>query len=105
MTGMRSDSRLLHVLCENQLYRVNTKTKKTTVYKCRISKCLSRVYLDSSNTCRRVVNFKEHNHGDCEAFIKGVQFKNVIKHACMTATTTSEKKKSTREIFVDHFKQ
>lgn len=104
MSGLRSDSRLLHVLEENQLYRRNTSTKKNIIYKCRVPKCKSRVYLNSLNQCRRVANFKGHNHGDVDTFIEGLELKTKIKTACVTSTT-SEKTKSTRDIFFDYLSE
>lgn len=103
ITGLRSDSNLIHVIDEDQLYCINTNTSNSKIFKCRVRSCRSRVYLDVGNMCRRVRNFQHHNHGDSESFIEELKVRNKIKIAC--ATPSSDRQKTIKEIFEDIIKQ
>lgn len=81
--SLRRGSELLLILEENQVYRINTKTKKHFVYKCRKPNCNSRVNVSLDKlTVHRVPNFKDHIHGPQTEYINEAFVRDTVKKAC-----------------------
>lgn len=101
--GNRSDSKLLYVLSEKQIYKKNTKTLKHMVYRCYIEGCKSRV-LVNGNECQQVSDFKEHSHSENqEKTYKQMKVKSEIKAGCSStlALSSSSCVGSVRTLFND----
>lgn len=68
VTAKRSNGKLLYTTIDKYLYRKCSLYKSIYSYRCRVSKCKSRVYydLDSGNCFMRPKTFISHNHRDQE---------------------------------------
>lgn len=106
LKGKRSDSNLLYVKDEKQIYKKNFASKKKTTYLCYIKNCKSRVYLNNNNgdlMCHKVSNFIEHNHDNQEMDYKQFKLLNEIKTECKSVSALkSGACVSVREIYEKH---
>lgn len=96
VSGTRSDSKLLYVVAEEQLYQTCTKHKRNIGYRCRqknINNCSVRVFYEYAS--QTITNRKNiHNHGSQKAEYVENKLKSNIetevkKLSALTSTSTN----------------
>lgn len=99
--GKRANSKLLHTIDEQQLYRRRVKHGRTTQYDCYINTCNAKVFFDDElNSLKRKEKHDRHNHG-ANDMISTLQLSESIKKRCRSAAMAgrNENDGNVRDIF------
>lgn len=87
ITGKKSNSVLLYVIEEKQLFKVKSKTNKKTYYVCYEKKCSARLELSVNGFCSRPKKYTDHNHGNQESKYNEITCIDDIRKDCLTAAS------------------
>lgn len=86
ITGLRVGTSLMYIKSEQQLYKVNSKLKESTIYLCVNRNCKARAkIMKKTQKCVRHNKF-EHNHPNAEKKYDETKVLNIIKEKCSKLT-------------------
>lgn len=90
MAGKLIDSKMLHAIDEQQLYRYRVTHKNLAQYNCYILGCNAKLYLDVvTQICfRKAKQSQPHNHGPNDN-IQSMQLSTTIKKRCRSAVAAA----------------
>lgn len=87
--GKRLNSKMLHTIDEQQMYRLRVTHKNVAQYNCYIDKCNAKLYLNlETQVCYRKAMYGLHNHGPNDT-IYDIQLNDTIKRRCRSAAAAS----------------
>lgn len=85
VAGKRLNSKMLHTIDEQQMYRLRVTHKNVAQYNCYIDKCNAKLYLNlETQECSRKAVYELHNHGPND-IINDIQLNDSIKRRCRSA--------------------
>lgn len=90
VAGKRINSKMLHAIDEQQMYRYRVTHKNIAQYNCYIDTCKAKLYVDTvSGVCARKAKHTPHNHGPNDE-IMSIQLVDSIKKRCRSATVAAK---------------